>query len=509
MIALVPTGSVRPSTYNPRTADPARLDMIELSLRKLGFLLPIYADKTGEIISGHQRHVVAERMGLKKVPVEYVRQMKLAERKAVNIAFNRGTNDLFAWETPKKLTQAFQPARVREVAEKIPDKPLNDPAFYPCLPAPVGRAERRKLGPLVRANRGRWKQYSRNISRTLHGKGVLMPIICGPGLKVINGIGRLQMLAEMKRPTATVITVSASEAEFTDAVLNLLSMDFDIHNRYADLLRHNSFRRARRVRDYLGRGFVFAVIGSKPANSFDISKPNHRKKWTAIHGRTILDFGAGHLHETDLLRGAGIDVTPFEPYRLGAGDRIDKPESIHLTREFLREVSAGKRWSSVFMASVLNSVPFAADREHLVTICAALATDGARLYAVASSTRQNGWQSVTGGDFANKSNRTNVTFVLPYEEGVQLGEISDRPKVQKYHTVEGFQKLFSVRFATVKVASAGHNIQAVCYRPRPVKVAGLRAALEFEFDLPYPDGSRMGLADDAIKAFSKRLEVKL
>ena len=66
---LVDIDSVKPSTYNPRTADPRRLDIIELSLRKLGFLLPIYSSEDGEIISGHQRHHVAKRMGLKKIPV--------------------------------------------------------------------------------------------------------------------------------------------------------------------------------------------------------------------------------------------------------------------------------------------------------------------------------------------------------------------------------------------------------------------------------------------------------
>jgi len=37
----------------------------------------------------------------------------------------------------------------------------------------------------------------------------------------------------------------------------------------------------------------------------------------------------------------------------------------------------------------------------------------------------------------------------------------------------------------------------------------LRAALEFEFDLPYPDGSRLGLVAEAKAAFCKRLGVAL
>jgi ParB-like chromosome segregation protein Spo0J len=58
-ITLESIDAVRPSTYNPRSAVPERLDLIELSLRKLGFIAPIFADSDGEILSGHQRHLVA------------------------------------------------------------------------------------------------------------------------------------------------------------------------------------------------------------------------------------------------------------------------------------------------------------------------------------------------------------------------------------------------------------------------------------------------------------------
>lgn len=83
MIELVPIESVHASEYNPRRNDEKRLALTELSLRKLGFLLPIYADRSGEILSGHQRHLVASRMGFTQIPVEYVSGKDLGERKAV------------------------------------------------------------------------------------------------------------------------------------------------------------------------------------------------------------------------------------------------------------------------------------------------------------------------------------------------------------------------------------------------------------------------------------------
>lgn len=85
MIKLVPIDAVRASEYNPRRNDEKRLALTELSLRKLGFLLPIYADESGEILSGHQRHLVASRMGFRQIPVEYVSGKTLGERRAVNV----------------------------------------------------------------------------------------------------------------------------------------------------------------------------------------------------------------------------------------------------------------------------------------------------------------------------------------------------------------------------------------------------------------------------------------
>ena len=72
-IEICDINDVRPSTYNPREADTGRLNLIEWSLRKFGFLLPIYADNEGEILSGHQRHLVAQRMGAKRIPVERIK----------------------------------------------------------------------------------------------------------------------------------------------------------------------------------------------------------------------------------------------------------------------------------------------------------------------------------------------------------------------------------------------------------------------------------------------------
>ena len=229
-------------------------------------------------------------MGCKEVPVFRVPAMKLEKRKALNIVFNRATNDGDICQTPQRAKRILENLNLSELAKNIPDKELGSKEFFRCAyPCKVS------VSKLCKINSGRWIQYAKSIARTLRKAEIIMPIVCTPNGKVINGIGRLEMLAELKTDTCDVVYISEDEAKFADAMMNLLTMEFDIHTRYADLLRYNSFRRARRVREELGHGFIFAVHGNKPCHTFDIFDKASNAKWRKEHGGVILDFRAGHL----------------------------------------------------------------------------------------------------------------------------------------------------------------------------------------------------------------------
>lgn len=502
---LVDVKEIAPSTYNPRVADPERLDLIELSLRKLGFLLPLYATPDGEIISGHQRHHVACRMGASKVPVFTTRAMNLTERKGVNVVFNRATNDLGQSDTVAKINEQLKAADVFKLAEAVPDKNVDSDAFYPCM-----SSKNHAIEPFLKANQRRWKNYALNLAKTLKRRGLSMPVVATRDYRVVNGIGRLQHYAELGKKEIPVVFVSDAEGQLAEAMLNYLSMDFDIHRRYEDLLRHNSFRRLHQVRNNLGRGFIFAVAGDATSKSFDVAKEENRNRWIKQHGRCVLDFGAGHLHETRILRGIGVTVTPFEPYRVLEGNDIDKAASIALTREFFEAIGEKQlRYSSIFISSVLNSVPFRKDREHIACICAALADENTRLYAVASANNHINIKQLNGYHSLNERQSKGVLFQLDYEDGITLGDIATSPKVQKYHSQREFYELFKGFFDLVSITESNSNVQAVCAKPKKIITKRLKAALEFEFDLPYPDGSRMGLVEEAKAAFSKRLGMTL
>jgi hypothetical protein len=497
-VKLVEIEKLIPASYNPRKVDPDRLALVELSIKKLGWLLPVYATETGELLSGHQRTHVARTLGYTHAPTVIMPAMDDRARKAINILFNRSTNDMDIDTVSSEIKQQLLALNPHKLADSLPD--LRD--SYACM-----EAKRLPIEPYVKANSGNWIQYARNVSGGLFQKKIFMPIVVDDRMQVVNGIGRLQLAAEKKQTHADFVILDSARAEFAKAMLNLLSMDFAVEEKYADLLRFNSFRRLIRTRSELGRGFVFSVIGNKPAHTFDVKKPTHLAAWRKKHGNVVVDFGAGHLHETDLLRSFGVDVTPFEPFHVNEKEQIDKEKSKQIACEFLEAVASGKQWSSVFISSVLNSVPFLQDRKHIVKIVSALCSPTTNVFAVASSEQQRGFLNATK-KFLSKSELSHSKMLLNYEDNVMLGDIADAPKVQKYHTPEMFYDLFKSAFKRVQVGyDVGINVYALAKNPLPLE--GLKEALEFEFDLPYPDGSKMNMTRQAISAFEKRLGVKL
>jgi hypothetical protein len=66
-------------------------------------------------------------------------------------------------------------------------------------------------------------------------------------------------------------------------------------------------------------------------------------------------------------------------------------------------------------------------------------------------------------------------------------------------------------FKTVDTFLTAKNglVQAVGSNPKNISPEELKQAIEFEFDLPHPGGLRLGMAEEAKEAFSKRLGITL
>lgn len=510
MIKLVPIDAVRASDYNPRRNDEKRLALTEMSLRKLGFLLPIYADESGEILSGHQRHLVASRMGFTEIPVEYVSSKELGERKAVNVLFNRATNDLQKQDTCAIIKKRLYGTDIEALAADIPDIEPNTPESFPC----VNALRRMDAVKLAKQNHRAFDTHMKQLAKSLERRiGSAMPIVIGEAGNVINGIGRLQVVVEAKRKVVACVKVSAAQEAFASSMLNLLSMDFDMESNYADDLRFNSFMRERTTRETdaagnaaLGDGFFKGVFPNNAGRDFCRLEGAALETWKRHYGTCIVDFGAGKLNNTRTLRKAGITVSAFEPYFVTVGDKIHKEKSLEIAAQFLDEVEAGTKYSTVFISSVFNSVPFMADRKQIAIIAAALCYPGGTTVCWCQSNKAPQFRQTKQKYLAAEKV---LTFDLDYEPNTVLGDISNHPKVQKGHTEEEMREIFAPCFGTVKRLDMISKFWCMEITDPKIDPAALAAALDFEFELPYPDGSRMGLSKRAREAFEHRLGITL
>ncbi len=510
MAELVPIGDIQASEYNPRKNDERRLALTELSLRKLGFLLPVYVDAGGEILSGHQRHLVASRMGFTKIPVQYVDAMDLEERKTVNILFNRATNDLSKQDTCDKMKKRLLNMDIQSMIDGLPDIEPDSEESFPCIYA-VKRVDTLRL---AKENHRNFDSHTMALAKALERSvGSSMPIVIGRDMNVINGIGRLQVAAEGKKKFVQCVQVSKEQEEFSSAMLNLLTMDFSMESTYADTLRYNSFMRERNVREKdaegnpaFGDGFFKGLWPNNTGRDFFRLEGDAREAWIRKYGDKIVDFGAGKLNNTRTLRNAGIFVSAFEPYFVTTGEEVHKGKSLQIAQRFLDEVESGVEYTSVFISSVFNSVPFMEDRIKIAYIAAALCNPNGRVVCWCQSNESP--QFVITKKKSITANAT-LTFDLDYEPNTVLGDISRHPKVQKGHTEREMNDIFNRCFRRIDRLEMIHKFWYLEASSPVVDLEKLGEALDFEFDLPYADGTTMGLAERAREAFEKRLGVKI
>ncbi len=500
-IELVEASALRPALYNPREADAERLEFVRLSLAKLGFLLPLVATPDGEILSGHQRHSVAMDMGAKKLPVMWA-AVSEKSRRGVNILFNRATNDIPIQAAEQELKSAIESARVKELAANLPDIEPDTTAFYPCL-----NAVEMPVLPLARKNVANFVRHAANVGRMLARLHIPLPIVATPQGEVVNGIGRLEAAARKGRKSIFVVELDESRAALAKAMLNLLSMDFHFSGDNADFLRYGAFRREWLRRTHLGRAFILPVYRHKKLADVAIDD-DFMAKWRAVCGNTILDFGSGRGDEAEILRKKGVDVTEFEPYPV-LKNVVDMEKGRLSALHFLAEVRAGKKFSAIFVSSVLNSVPFPEDREHIMRIVASLCEPETVVLACARSTKSGSWKNHNDGEPASNRGSRCCFFRLAMEKGVQIGDLAGTPKVQKFFAPDEWTEFLGRFFGEIRSGHCDGMMTAICRKPLWQKPNDLVKSICFEFDLPYPGNRRMGLKSHALKAFSMRLGIPL
>lgn len=511
-IELRDISTFRGADYNPRKVDQLRLNQVKNSLSKLGFLLPIYVTKDGTLLSGHQRTSAAIALGYKKLPVVTL-DIPEDKHKGLNLVFNKATNDLDTYQDTARDRFSEYIQRADEVAIDLP--PISPNTEYPCLDVkkiPIKEAMAMCGSKVPSAS-------LRQAGVDMIKLGVYMPVvICGG--EVVNGMGRVFGYYDCGFKEIQVVEIPEEKKDYANLALNFLAMDFDIQKNFADELRYNAFRRKSVQNGIIGLSrthsyFVYGRVVSNQHRSVNIldgqenedlkllptySRENYLK-FKKTFGEYYFDMGAGTCHDANLLQSAGLNCIPFEPYFSPEGESQPSPEASRaLNSAFLDalENCPPSLPSSIVSSFVLNSIPHHKDRMAYLTILAAMSKLKTTVYVGTQSTKLLKYGNVDHQLRMNSS-----------EPNMTLGNNSKFFKAQKYYTPIELERMFKTFFIEVEIKQAEHQIFVKAAKPRRIKASLLREALLLEFELPFADGSTLGLGQRALEVFSKHTGMDL
>lgn len=496
LIEIAPIGAVHVDPKNPRRSDPSRMALLSLSLKKLGFIQPLFVTQDGMLLSGHQRTAVSTALGYRHVPVIRV-DIPEHEIPGANLLFNRATNDFSAFDTGASAMGRLDLDTVLAAAEELPDQDIETSFAINC--------KDEVIAPVVSGESARYEKKAVMLATSVLKMGIKIPAVVSESGIIVNGIYRLFAALENGLHTWPIVRIPDAHAVVALNFLNYLSMDFAIDDDFKTLLRHSAYRRPQNNRGTVPKAYRFWANGERTLLDADSYTTEYWVNFRELHGNSIVDFGAGLCKVAPYLRGKGMNAIDFEPFRIDPSTDSGVPDAAHSRAEakrFLDEIADPKRRiDSVFLASVLNSVPFPEDRLCVLAIVHALCDRNTAVYGTC--------RDISDFNYEYGGVRNANYFSLGTEEGVRLGDVARNPKIQKFETQESARAMFCRFWKTIEFWPGGNVFYFKLTAPMGFHAASLAKALEFEFDLPYKDGSTMGLGEYAKAAFSRRLMTKI
>jgi len=496
MIERVALDDIFPDESNPRKADEMRSNLLRISLAKMGFVQPIFCNQYCMVLSGHQRHARARELGFRTAPVIYV-DISEKNQKGINVQFNRATNDFTAFDTGSNSTDKIDITSLMRQAEGMPDFDGEEWFAYGC--------EDRSIVGVGKDMADKYNRKSLLIASSMRRKGVKIPIVRTPTGRVINGVFRLFEARHEGITEWPTIEIPEDIGDFASNMLNYLSMDYAVDGEFAQLLRYSAYRRPQNNRGRLPKSYRFWANGCKTLRDADSYSTNYWRKFRTMHGDYVCDFGAGLCKVGPYLRSKGVECVDFEPFRINPDTEAHVPDpgySREKASEFLDEVAEGRPFSSIFLASVMNSIPFPRDRQCVLAIVHALCGIKTAVYGTC--------RDISDYNYEYSGIRNAGYFVFDSEPGVRLGDALSNPKIQKFHTQEEFKAIAGHFWNNIECWPGGNVFYWKATAPKMKNAKVMSAALLFEFEeLCLSDGESMGLGDKALQSFSHRLGITL
>lgn len=435
-----------PADYNPRKITPEAFLRLQQSLRMFGVVKPVILNADRTLVAGHQRTKALTAIGATTVPVIVLSQtVNRQEEIQFNLLHNSIETSSQSVTVPAGLPEGYSQVEAGQVTT---DTSQSERGRGPRTHSIAGLL--RKFGPwgsVVADNRGR-VVLNADYAAACHllGLPVLTYRIADAHL---SGLG--DFLAD-------------DYGEYSYDVLDVKP--------YHQTLCQMTRKGAAKDRD-AGHGSTLYDENVIPA-----LKPGER----------VFDFGAGKMGYVKRLREQGVLIDGYEPYlRIEGENRFDYPAILDSLRRLYHSLGKAGLFDVVVLDSVLNSVTSLEYEQHVVATCAALTAPNGRFHTGTRNlnhieSRAN--MRKASGIHRNLEYLDQDDFSVSYRQGAWT--------LQRFHSPESLRALLSRYFADVTIKGGSRaNIWATATQPRPQDPAVLRAALETEFNLPYPDDFRL------------------
>lgn len=451
-LKLVDIDRIKGAEYNPRKIDESKLGTLEKSIKELGFIIPIIVNKENNtIIAGHQRTKTAKKVGLKQIPAFLVKNINLADE----INFNQIHNG--AEKTPtyksKVKTSAYKHNDFNEIAGK--DININRDNMNMAV---------------VNQIRNMILKYG-NIFSSVVSNGIIIYQEEYAYTCKLMGIDCNAYILESEKLGNAKDFLNQSYGEFSYENLKKNTFVQGLAQMFRDPTgEKNKKRNASKLYEEMVYPFL--------EKNKDI--------------KSILDFGCG--------KGAYINELSKKYEAIGVEFYNNNGSAINVSKgnkqidSFISYLGKDKKFDLVICDSVLNSVDSLEAEESIMDILNYFSKDIVFLSG----------RSIKAIKYINsgrKKSRNKDKLHFLDKDGFTASFRKGNWYYQKFHSEKQVKELCEKHgFEVIEYTVTANAWKAKLKKVRQVSDENVKKAIQFEFNLPLPNGKSYNRQNDVLKA---------
>ena len=456
-----PVAHLRPAPYNPRRIDELAFLALRESLATMGMLKPIIISDTGMIVAGHQRLKALTANGSTSAPVFVIAQLNKQDEMKFNQLHN-GT-DLDTGDERVRVP----PSAVTGYGDIAPR-------------AIIGNRTASKPG------------IREAVAELLLLYGEWGGIVASQSGECLSG-AQYALACMMVGCSCRVFYVTDAQAPVVRQRFSTQYGEFCY-----DALEKTTFAQTWAQLRRLRTGNVARVTLSPNYESVYI--PRFRE------GERILDFGCGQADYVRMLQDKGVRIWGLE-FFFRTGHYLNTAGTHAMIDSLITTLSTHGRFDTVICEYVLNSTDSMAAEKAVMTCLNAFCKPGGRIYA--SGRLLTDPSELINNQATTTSSRYTLYFLDKdnFTSKVRNGTWF----YQHYHTPETGAALATTYISPhASYAPVGSSALFIVQGDKAFEMpaAQVEWAIDFEFNLPWPNGQRVGRSREVIAAYRAALAME-